>query len=601
MGQPPEKPPFEYSRPQRETIIINYEIEKLLSKGVISMCTIQKGDYFSNLFTAPKKDGTYRTILNLKFLNKECNTHHFKMESLKQAIHMVKPYSYLASIDIKDAFYSVPIYGAHKRYLQFMWVGIAYQFNAMPNGYVDAMRVFTKLLKPVFSELREQGYISVVYVDDSLLYGDTYQECMENIIVTLECLQELGFIVHPTKSVLIPTQYITFLGFIFNTVEMTLTLTTDKKEKRKKLAIGLLTKKINIRMVASFVGNLTASFEAVPNGRLYYRHIETCKIDSLKLCKGNFEGPCHITMKAKDEIQWWVNNIEGAVSHIKSTPVEDYIIFTDASNAGWGASDTTQEINGRWSFEEQEMHINCLELLAVKLAISSLLPLHPNVKHVRIMSDNSTAISYINKQGGTHCLLLNDIAGEIWQMCIEFQVHISAAHIPGKHNILADTASREFHDSAEWMLPHTLFQNIIRAYGTPEIDLFASRLNKQLQVYASWKPDPDSTHIDAMSISWSGKFIYIFPPFSMIWPVLTKLEKDRVEKAIIIIPKWSTQSWYPRIMKKVLADPIMIESSMLVLPGTTKVHPLAPKLKMVAMFCSWRETQMSNSRRLPRR
>ena len=145
----------------------------------------------------------------------ECETYHFKMESLKQAIHMVKPNSFLASIDIKDAFYSVPIHDSHKRYLKFMWESRPYQYNVMPNGYVDAMRAFTKL--PAFSYLREQGYTSVVYVDDTLLYGKTFNECMNNIFVTLECLQELGFIIHPTKSVLVPTQKITFLGFIFNT------------------------------------------------------------------------------------------------------------------------------------------------------------------------------------------------------------------------------------------------------------------------------------------------------------------------------------------------------------------------------------------------
>lgn len=92
------------------------------------------GDYFSNLFTREKKDGTMRTILNLKYLNEECDTHHFKMETLKQALHMIQPNSYLASIDIKDAFYSVPIHPDHRKYLKFMWFDISLQFDVMPNG-----------------------------------------------------------------------------------------------------------------------------------------------------------------------------------------------------------------------------------------------------------------------------------------------------------------------------------------------------------------------------------------------------------------------------------------------------------------------------------
>ena len=113
------------------------------------------------------------------------------METLQQAIHMVKPGAYLASIDIKDAFYSVPIHEGHKKYLKFMWQGVALQFRAMPNGYVDAMRIFTKLLKPAFSTLREEGYESVIYVDDSLLQGDTASECLDNVVATLDALQQL--------------------------------------------------------------------------------------------------------------------------------------------------------------------------------------------------------------------------------------------------------------------------------------------------------------------------------------------------------------------------------------------------------------------------
>ena len=110
-----------------------------------------------------------------------------------------------------------------------------------------------------------------------------------------------------------------------------------------------------------------------------------------------------------------------------------------------------------------------------------------------------------------HSVVCNDIAVDIWEICIGLGVHISAAHIPGIHNVLADEASRCFADASEWMLSASVFTFLTGVYDTPDIDLFASRLNKQLPVYASWKPDPESTHIDAMSFSWSGKYEYLFP------------------------------------------------------------------------------------------
>ena len=193
---------------------------------------------------------------------------------------MITPGCYLASLDIRDAFYSVPIFYKHKSLLKFSWRGIAYQFEVMLNEYVDAMRIFTKILKPVFANLRERGHSSVIYVDDSLLKGDSYQECLENIVATNKLLEGLGFYVHYGKSVLSPTQRIVFLGFEIDTVNMTVSLTAEKKQKIKDYCNKLLNKtEITIREVAKLLGNIAASFEGVEHGRLYFRNLERDKID----------------------------------------------------------------------------------------------------------------------------------------------------------------------------------------------------------------------------------------------------------------------------------------------------------------------------------
>ena len=80
--------------------------------------------------------------------------------------------------------------------------------------------------------------------------------------------------------------------------------------------------------------------------------------------------------------------------------------------------------------------------------------------------------------------------------------HVSAVHIPGKHNMLADNASKKFHDASEWMLSKNIFNYLIACFVMPVIDLFASRINKQLHRYTSWMPDPEAVYIDSMSISW---------------------------------------------------------------------------------------------------
>ena len=86
------------------------------------------------------------------------------------------------------------------------------------------------------------------------------------------------------------------------------------------------------------------------------------------------------------------------------------------------------------------------------------------------------------------------------------EIWVSASHVPGKSNILADKASRQFHDNTEWMLRQDLFLSITQLWGTPDIDLFAFRLNAQLPCYVSWKPDPGASHTDAFIACSAGVF-----------------------------------------------------------------------------------------------
>ena len=114
----------------------------------------------SSIFTQEKRDGSYRMILNLKQVNKHIEYEHFKMDSLQSVLNIIRPNCWMASVDLKDAFYKVPIHPDHQKFLKFKWQEHCYTFRGMPNGYSEAMRVFTKLLKSPFSILRSHGYLS---------------------------------------------------------------------------------------------------------------------------------------------------------------------------------------------------------------------------------------------------------------------------------------------------------------------------------------------------------------------------------------------------------------------------------------------------------
>ena len=107
------------------------------------------------------------------------------------------------------------------------------------------------------------------------------------------------------------------------------------------------------------------------------------------------------------------------------------------------------------------------------------------------------------------------------------KVWLSACHLPGVLNVEADQQSRHFNERTEWHLREDVFQQITKLWGTPEINLFASKLNSQLPKYASWKSDRGATHVDAVSFAWTGMFAYLFPPFCLIARCLKKIGERR--------------------------------------------------------------------------
>ena len=140
--------PREYHFDATEVVIIDKQIEKFLQTGVIETTSHCEGEYISNIFIRLKKDGSYRLILNLKNLNQFVQYHHFKMENLKSAITLMSPNCYMASIDLKDAYYSVSVDTNHRKHLRFIWRNQLFQFTCPPNGLSSAPRIFTKLMKP---------------------------------------------------------------------------------------------------------------------------------------------------------------------------------------------------------------------------------------------------------------------------------------------------------------------------------------------------------------------------------------------------------------------------------------------------------------------
>ena len=275
---------------------------------------------------------------------------------------------------------------------------------------------------------------------------------------------------------------------------------------------------------------MVSTFSAVEYGPLYYRELEKEKIVAFKQNQGNFEACMKITKPMKEDLRWWIENLSTQVRKIYHGNA-DLVVVTDASLSGWGAQCKKQKTGGRWNFEEANHHINYLELLAIYYGLKSFCK-GCSYMHVQVKTDSTCARSYINSMGGVKSPEYNEIAKEIWLWCIDRSIRISAEHIPDSQND-ADFESRNYKENTEWKLDPEIVQNIFEIWGTPEIDMFATRLNTQLARYAAWHPDPDAEIINAFSCDWSKYYFYAFPCFSLIPRCMAKLHLDQGECILI--------------------------------------------------------------------
>ena len=582
---------------ETESKIIDTEIGKLLTLKVVKEVQFEDGQHVSPIFTRPKKNTSeHRMILNLKKLNESVAYHHFKMDTLETALKLIKPNCLMASIDLRHAYYSISIEKEQQKLLRFYWRDKLFQYTCLPNGIACAPRLFTKLMKPVYSLLRQYGHTNIGYIDDSLLISDSIEECHRNVTDTQELMKRLGFIIHTTKSVTNPCREIIFLGNVINSENMSVKLTEDRFLTLEQQCRHLVNKSIcSIREMARTIGLMVASFSAVDFGQLHYRILEREKIAALQKNYGSFDATMNITSSMKNELEWWLINVRNQKRIIdRANP--DITVITDASTEGWGAVYNENKIGGRWLLQEKANHINYLELLAIFLALQAFCK-NDRQLHVKIMTDNTCALAYINNMGGIKSISLDNLARDIWGWCIERDIWLSCFHIPGVDNP-ADKSSRVFNEQVEWQLDRNVFGLIISKFGEPKIDLFASRINNQLPCYVSWKPDPGATHVNAFSFLWTESYGYAFPPFSLIGRVLQKIRQDEAT-VLMVVPIWTTQPWFSLLLQMTIATPAILPRKirLLSLMNSDKIHPLAQKLQLMACRVSGKHSLIKDFQR----
>ncbi|XP_076030869.1 uncharacterized protein LOC143019053 [Oratosquilla oratoria] len=312
------------------------------------------------------------------------------MVSVAQVRSVLREGDWLASLDLQDAYWHVPIHPRFRRFLAFQVGRETYQFTRLPFGLSLAPRVFTKLARVVGARLAEAGVSTLMYLDDWLIHSPTEEGASTNVSVALRILTEMGFKVNWDKSTLTPTQKLHWLGIEWDTINASLSLAPDNALRTLRcVRRAFFSQTFSRRQWEGLLGCLNFAAPALPLGRLKHRRLTREVNRSIPLFPRDLPRPVPSTLHSL--LRPWLRPGVLRQSVPWSPPPPRITVATDASDIGWGfQSSWGHQACGGWSEERRSLHINLRELIVVK----EWLERHPEISYtsVRFDMDNVTAV-----------------------------------------------------------------------------------------------------------------------------------------------------------------------------------------------------------------
>lgn len=521
-------------------------IPVLLSRRIIRRITSPQLLFFSRLFVVKKKEGSNRLIIDLSLLNKLLIVPSFKMETYsKIAKGLVGPL-WGCTIDLEDAYFHVPMDWLFHKFLAFVVDGQVFVFQMLPFGLSVAPWTFSRVVKPIKSHLHRMAILISSYLDDFLLLHHTQTGLQESLSVVLALFDSLGIWVNYPKSHLQPSQRVEYLGVLFLLDSMELTLPESKVLSISSRCREILQQPcLPRRALESLLGSLNFASGLVPLGRL--RLLPLISWVNSHTSPSSRDLPVPLDGGFRSALQVW-----GDVSFLQSpvpmsVPPPDIQLMTDASRFGWSGAILPDRVMGQWPPDYQLMSTNWLELKAVLLSLEHFLP---RVRGQNVlMTDNTTVVSCLRRQGSLRSDPLMSLSKEILELCLSHSTTLVPKHLCGRLNVFADQGSRLDPVSTEWALDRKTFLWLSSEMGPFQLDLFATRFNAQVSSFVSPFPDEMAAGVNALSLHWDEwDCLYLFPPTPLLQEVVARLHGYR-GRGVLVAPFFPQSSWFPSLRR----------------------------------------------------
>ena len=311
-------------------------VDNMIKKGAIEEAPIPSRGFYNRLFVVPKASGGWRPVIDLSNQNQWVSKTKFHMETPSTVLAAIHQKDWMFSIDLKDAYFQIPVHPDSSPFLRFVWQGITYQFRALCFGLTTAPQVFTRVMAPVAVLAHSVGIRLHRYLDDWLIVASNKQQLLTDRQQILSLCHQLGLLINFEKSELEPSQKLTYLGMLINTVDNRVFPSPNRIER-------FLQHILHFREQSQppawewlrLLGYMTSLERLVPMGRAHMRVIQYHLRSHWSQGQDSWFLPITVTVDVLLDLIWWVDP-----SHLLiGIPVDQFqpslLLHTDASLEGW--------------------------------------------------------------------------------------------------------------------------------------------------------------------------------------------------------------------------------------------------------------------------
>ena len=394
----------------------------MLLKGAIEEIPDNSSGFYNRLFLVLKALGKWKPILAVSRLNNFVVKTKFSVETTQSVLNSIQKGNWMVSMDVSDAYFHIPIHQFSRKYLRFTFNLKTYQFGALCFGLTTAPQVFIRVLAPLAKIVHLAGFQILLYLDDWLVIGRSREEVLRARDFVLKLAQELGILINLEKLYLVPTQVLDYLGRTIDTNRFWVSPTEKRTKSAQQILEGFLASgEQQARSWQSLLGHLSSLEKFIPGSCLRMRLLQFFLNKTWD--KSSQRTLIPIPQDLKAYLVWWLQpqKLTKGLALQKRSP--DLRLFSDASREGWGATVEGLHLSGKWSSSDRKFHINTLEFKAIWLALKEI-PHLVQGKTVAVFGDNTTALSYILKQGGMKSWTLFRLVEQLFLWLEEHQISL---------------------------------------------------------------------------------------------------------------------------------------------------------------------------------